>query len=373
MNLKKYNLKHKIYIAVLLLVAYICVGLVAFMHDLKPRLWEDSYDGYVTWGASLSEKGYDEASVRALNMAVEMEPESEKAYIQLADVYLRTQQFDMARQVYETALNIIGESYTLSTNLAKIDNVDIQNICQENSVIATTKSEDSFKYDVTRSYNSNGDIVYSYSRTRFYENPDLKSVYVYDDNNRLLREARYEGENLDNVKEYVVYSYDDKGNLFSSTECMYNGHILFTEYYDETGFRYKKAIYDEDNSHYTEQYDTDGYVIANEYFNDRGQLLSYVTYEPWTSSEFSEKITHCNADGSVKYYVIYDYISAIKSIKKETYFTPQGKVIISVQHKSDKHYYVYEGTEYNAEGTETAKYRFYEEASAFVQGYMNAI
>lgn len=365
-------IKSKFYIFVLMLAAYFMIVIGGMLHDFKPQLAEDSWQGYIDWGRSLSYSGYYDAGVRAVETAIEKEPENVEGYLQLAEVHLENKEFQKAREVYNQAISACGETYELKTKLEDVDNVDVQNISAENSKGVSKENVDSPRYDTNKEYNSNGDVVYIHNRPRMYSTVETKTTYEYDDDNKLLRETQYDGWRLRLASEYLIYEYDDNDVLTSKTECDYTGHKNKVNLYKASGEEYQEIVYNQDNSYCAEEYDAEGNIISKEYYDKYDNKIYYVKYEPYGDSSYFEKAVYNTSEDEMMYYALLEYNSSLKTVKREFYYTPEDEGIVVIRFEQDTKYHVYV-QEGNNKETEVLVSEFYEEALACAQQYLPTI
>ena len=144
-----------------------------------------------------------------------------------------------------------------------------------------------------------------------YTSGVLSMVHEYDANgNELKWEVYYSGV-LDN---YNTYEYDENNRLIK--ECRYNkskkGFLIerFYEidYYPDGTIKWKKEIYNYDllNWDNIQEYNTDGKIIKQSYYNHKtGALTRYITYE---YNAEGKKIKECEykSDGTLKFYRTYE-------------------------------------------------------------------
>lgn len=348
----------------LLAVLIIAVEVVGTINDYKPHLKEDSVQGYMDWSKGLSYAGFYDAAVRAAEDAVQQAPEDVKTYINLAEIHLENLEYDKAKAVYTDAQAKLGDAQ-LGEKLALIDNIALDNIEPANSQQVSKASEDTLKYDNTRYYNSNGDVVYYYGRTRDWRMTDLKTTYEYDADNNLVRETNFVGKKLAVASDLIIYEYDADNTLAVQYACDYAGQMNYRKYFDKTGLETKREVYAQDGSCDVIKYAAEAVISEKERYTADGELVYLFKYEPSEDENFNEKITCFDKDGNVVHYSMNKYLSAVKSIKRESYYNADGTHIVSIVLENDKQYYIYETEDFRI-GTQTAKYTFYEEAIAHV-------
>ena len=354
----------------LLAVLLIAVEVVGTINDYKPHLKEDSVQGYMDWSKGLSYAGYYDAAVRAAESAVQQAPEDVKTYINLAEIHLENLQYDKAKAVYTDAQTKLEDTALIDEKLAHIDNVAITNIEPANSIQVSKNNEDTLKYDNTRYYNSNGDVVYYYGRTRDWRMTDLKTIYEYDANNNLVRETNFVGKKLAVASDCIIYEYDADNNLTVQYTCDYTGQMDYRKHFDKAGVETKREVYAQDGSCDIIRYSAEAVVSERERYSPDGEMMYLFKYEPSEDEDFDEKITCYDRDDNVVYYSMNKYLSAVKSIKRESYYNADGTHIVSIVLETDKQYYIYEDEQAHI-GTQTGKYTFYDEAIAYVNEMLN--
>ena len=363
------KIKSKAYVLVFLLLGFVAVTAAGIVHDFKPHLSEESWQGYVTWAFDLSFTGNYSAAVRAMETAVEMEPENVQSYIHLAEIHLQNKKFAEAENVYNSAAARFGDNKEINAKLENIKNVNIASIDEAKSIPVSSKEENSTKYSMTREYNKAGYVVSAYGRSHDYRRPDIKSGYEYDSIDRLIRMTEFTGRKLSIASSYMIYEYYDSGAIKGKHTCSYDGVLEEKVYFDEAGKMTQKDVYAEDGSCYVEEYDSKENIIEKSQYDANGELVYDIGYENCDGVEYDEKLTYFNPDDSIICTAYYKYSSSIKSVSKETYFDPDGNVILSLHFERDKYYHVYTTLEAD-KATEVMSSKFYNEAKAYITDYI---
>ena len=363
-------IKSKFFVVVMLLCAYLLTNVSGCMHENKPQLAEDSWNGYIQWAEELSQQGYYEAAVRAAEVALEKDPDNAESYTTLADIHMYYRGYKQAEEIYLTAIERLGESFELTSRLNNVRTVDIDGISVKNSTAASKKSEDSVKYDTTWKYNEQGSVVSVYFRTRDWTRSDMLTTYEYDDDNNLVRETVFGGYRLGMATDYTLYEYDN--NVLATRKVTgFDGRMVQMDKLDANGNLINKTDYNYDGSHSIERYDENGVLVRREVYDMYSQELYHSIHQPADSGENAEDIIYYNADDTVKYTSYREYGSSVKNIIRDVYYNPDGSLAMYLVHKDNNNYYIYDADPFkNSNAEELEKFKFYEEAYTYVNGLL---
>lgn len=370
MKKKKLIIKKIIYILFIGLLGYLLANLAGVIYQNRPQLEEHTWQGYINWGDNLAYYGDYELAVKAVETAISKEPQNAEGYVFLADIYMRSRDIESAKKVYADAAEKLGENKLFEEGLAQIANIDLP-VDTEKSIDVSKTSEDTPKYDTTRKYNSNGDIVYSFARSRDWERPDVETYYEYNSDNQLLKVTELSSYA---VPSYTTYTYHPNGQVSEKNICDFDGFILNKTVYDQDGVKTRNDVHSTDKSYYVEHIDADEYVYRKEFYNTDEQLAYYAEYEMVDAEEYDEITKYYNADNTLKYTVLHKYSSAIKSVQRETYLNADGTVAYIVDHGTNKQYYLYTDEEsLNTDGGEYTSSKFYSEIDEYVHQQLGVL
>ena len=174
----------------------------------------------------MSELNYEEA-ILAYKAAIEIDPKCEDAYLELLDLYIAMEAYDMAEEVIAQAENSLDDEIILAmrektnTLLAsadtETDNKSENTNQEENETTteATTKSEPYLRYMQATSYDSEGNVT-SIKKEEYDTDGNIINTIFYDVNGTAYRSEEYQYDNNDNL--IMSARYDENKNLTSKTE-----------------------------------------------------------------------------------------------------------------------------------------------------------
>ena len=357
------------YMAFIVLFGYLMVNLGGYIYESRPQLEDHSWQGYINWGDNLAYYGDYELAVKAVETAISKEPQKAEGYAFLADVYLRATDIENAKKVYADAEEKLGQNKLFDEGVSNIANIELAAIDENKSVVVNETSEDTPKYDTTRRYNENGDIVYSFARSRDWKKPDIEMFYEYNSSNQLLKVTELNSYALPS---YTTYQYHDNGNIAVETICDFDGFILSKKIYDEQYVKNVEETHAEDKSYYVEYFADGEYVLKKEFYNTSEELEYYAEYEMTEAEEYDEVTRYFDSENNPMVTVLHKYISTVKSVKRETYLDAEGSVLYIVDYAKDKNYYLYSGdTEELVKGNEIMSSKFYADVEAEVHKLLN--
>ena len=163
----------------------------------------------------MSELNY-EAAILAYKAAIEIDPKCEDAYLELLDLYIAMEAYDMAEEVIAQAENNLDDEIVLSmrekantlsaTADTKSDNM-IENTNQEeneNTTEATTESEPYLRYMQATKYDSE-DTITSIIKEEYDTNGNIINYIEYDESNNISCHNEY-SYNENNIKiKFISY------------------------------------------------------------------------------------------------------------------------------------------------------------------------
>ncbi len=248
----------------------------------------------------LEEMKYEEAVV-AFNNAIEIDPMNADAYLGLAEVYIRTGDFDTAYEYAAKGYELTGDERLKE----KMDMIESGNITASNGWLmkesfyfeGELKSYVTHTYDLqgrektTALYDGAGHLIdqgdckydeqgrvlidYSLGWTGWYESylsklereydmeGNLSSCKGYDNSGKLMSEEEYDG-----TGRHLAKQYDDSGNLTAYQEYENNaeGKVVSCKWYDGSG----NLV-----SYYENEWDAEGKEISCKWYDGSGNLTSY--------------------------------------------------------------------------------------------------
>ncbi len=242
----------------------------------------------------MSELNY-EAAILAYKAAIEIDPKCEDAYLELLDLYIAMEAYDMAEEVIAQAENNLDDKIVLSmrekantlsaTADTKSDNM-IENTNQEeneNTTEATTESEPYLRYMQATKYDSEDNIT-SIIKEEYDTNGNIINYIEYDESNNISCHNEY-SYNENNIKIKFI-SYYSNGTIKEQYEYDANGNVIESMIYNEKGdiISQKTSEYEEDGSiHILElgkNNRTNTLYVECEYFYDSNwNILKEITYD----------------------------------------------------------------------------------------------
>jgi len=357
---RKIIIKKTFFMIVIVLLGYVFVNLAGYIYQTRPQLEEHSWQGYISWGDNLAYYGDYELAVKAVETAISKEPHKPEGYAFLADIYLRNRDIESAKTVYADAVKKIGENDIFDEGMDEIANIDLDIDYAKNEQVTET-SEDTPKYDTTRKYNSDGNLVYTYARSRDWKRPDVETFYEYNTENQLLKITELSSYG---VPQYTTYEYYDNGQINIERQCDFDGYVLNKITFDEAGVKVHNEVHNADKSYYAEFINADEYVYRKEFYNTDKKLDYYAEYEMTEKEDCDEITTYFNPDDTLKYTIVHKYSSKIKTVQRETYLNADNSVEYIIDHTKDNIYHVYKGE--ISEAAEVMNSKFYTDVEAYV-------
>lgn len=338
-------------IAVIIIAIAIGVGI---SHAPADRLKEQLQLGQ----KYLKEMKYEEAVV-AFNNAIAIDPMSVEAYLGLAEVYIRTGDFDTAYEYAKKGYDLTGDERLKE----KMEMIESGNITASNGQF------------MKESYYQEGELVeyltYTYDllgrrkTVSHYNAPDQlvsEGECQYDEqgNTTLTYDLVWHNGNPFGELSKWEYEYDEEGNWI--TERLYDGSGGLNYYgeheYDEKGQRIVSRGYDGDDRilGYTEyEYDAEGRKIVEKHYNGHDgydeascSLSSYTEYE-YDEEERVIAQRDYDVSGSLRFYYENEYDKEGRQIARKSY-DEFGKLRNYYEYERDDKGRVIAQREYDASG-----------------------
>ena len=273
--------------------------------------------------AKLDEMEYDDA-VAAYNKMLELDPMNVDAYLGLAEVHIRNNEYEEALEIAKKGYDLTGDQRLKDL----IDMIESGNIFASNGWTMKKTAYDGsgvFLFSHEFTYNTKGQMSSVIWRDSTGEIKDTIE-FKYDEKGRSLVNYGWSDGGILNRIEYewsgnsrVEYHYNGNGSTVTSitkNDTDENGRTVgWTEYsadgvfiqqwvyeYDGSGREIKALIYDNEDgiisSYQTREYDADGKLIKYSGYNGDGSLQWYSTYEYDKNGRRTKEISY-NSDGSV--------------------------------------------------------------------------
>ena len=295
--------KKKIFVAVaaaLVLLLAVITGITTFGGSER-KLQEQ-----LELGAKyLEEMDYEQALV-AFNAALEIEPKNVDAYLGIVEVYIRTNEFELALETAKEGYEVTGDEH-LKEKIDMIESGDIfasngwimkmsgcdgegnlifwheytYNLKGQQASVAKYNAQGVQDQYLELTYDENGRPLISYDYWWNDSEAGLdKRVRVYSGNN--WRETIYNGTG-DEITGYVDVEADVEGKELKSTYYNADGSIgnIEVSEYNEAGNLIRQEYYDADNSlygRYIYTYDKNGNCLQAQRYDADGTLLWYEEY-----------------------------------------------------------------------------------------------
>ena len=343
----------------------------------------------------MSELNY-EAAILAYKAAIEIDPKCEDAYLQLLDLYIAMEAYDMAEEVIAQAENNLDDEIILAmrektnTLLASADTEadnKSENTNQkenETTTVATTKSEPYLRYMQATSYDSEGNVT-SIKKEEYDTDGNIINTIFYDANGTAYRSEEYQYDNNDNL--IMSARYDENKNLTSKTEYDSNGNQLSAISYDENGDieQHTENTYDENGNRIKYvSYFSDGSIQSQSYYNTNGNVIESISYDE-DRSITSQRTCEYESDGSIHISELTkDYDNNSLYVENEYFYDSNWNILKEVNYNASGE--VYNQTEYEYVGeklmTELStqysndkyktEYEYYEDGTLKSQTYYSA-
>lgn len=213
----------------------------------------------------LEEMNYEEAVV-AFNAALKIEPKSVDAYLGIVEVYIRTNEFDLALETAKEGYEVTGDERLKE----KIDMIESGGIFASNGWMMKSSH-----------YDGAGNLIFWHE-------------YTYNLKGQLASVANYNAQGVQ--QQYLELTYDEQGRSL----------VTYSGYSVEDGTLYKKSLeYSGDNCRET-------------YYNESGEANGYADVEADSDGK-PLKCTSYNVDGRLSGIDVYEYNELGDPIKWEHY------------------------------------------------------
>ena len=222
----------------------------------------------------LEEMKYEEAVV-AFNNAIEIDPMNADAYLGLAEVYIRTGDFDTAYEYAAKGYELTGDERLKE----KMDMIESGNITASNGWLMKESFyfEGELKSYVTHTYDLQGreKTTALYDRAgHLIDQGDCK----YDEQGRVLIDYSLGWTGwYESYLSKLEREYDMEGNLSSCKGYDSSGKLMSEEEYDGTGRHLAKQYDDSGNLTAYQEYENnaEGKVVSCKWYDGSGNLTSY--------------------------------------------------------------------------------------------------
>lgn len=312
----------------------------------------------------MSELNYD-AAILAYKAAIEIDPKCEDAYIELLDLYIATDAYDMAEKVIAQAENNLDDEIILAmrektnTLLAAVDieaDNKSENTNQEENITTGIGEGENTEVVYTIKWidgvckvlangvvdeTFSGELDYSPSTYTFVNGVLTKCGIKwaggqsgshieeshYDASGRRFKYVVYNSDGSvnylytfddtdsdGNTTKYTIYNAD--GNVDYWYICEYENKLLIkSTKYDATGSISSRSEYG---------YDTNGNKTKSKSYNADGVIIYWNEYE-YDANKNKTKSKSYNSDGSINHWSEFEYYRDGKH-KKNTYYSADGSV-----------------------------------------------
>lgn len=330
----------RVLIAIVTVILVLSLVAVAFLLFGGKGGYDKQYDLGVRY---VSEGDYKEA-ILAFEAAIDIDPKKPDAYLALADVYIKTDEPDMAETVLRDALEVTG------------DDARIEQMIERLPDIVEPEDSDGAKEvpDATAAPASVDRNIAAYTSTGYWHlldgthNGQLETICNADGEPLEVRSYDWDGDEAwheyyqydGNTRTGVYYSGD--GSSSRRDECTYDdrGNLLEETYYNPDGsvfYRYEYEYDAADNMLNSVYYGSDGKVgfrVEFEY-DAAGGLLRRVTCGPdanvenWTEYENDAegkalKATWYDNEGNITDWIDYEYDAEGRLLKEKYCYPPDG-------------------------------------------------
>ena len=258
----------------------------------------------------MSELNYD-AAILAYKAAIEIDPKCEDAYIELLDLYIATDAYDMAEKVIAQAENNLDDEIILAMRE------------KTNTLLASADTEAENKSENTNQ-----------------ENETTTEAGIHEEENT---EVEYTIEWIDGVRKVLANGVVDE---------TFSGELDYSpaKYTFVNGVLTKCSVtWAEGGSHIEEShYDSSGRCVKYVVYNSDGSINFLYTFDETDSDGNTTKYTRYNADGNVDHWYICEYEN--KLLVKSTEYDAAGSIIFRSEHEYDANGNITKSKSYNADG-----------------------
>lgn len=259
----------------------------------------------------MSELNYD-AAILAYKAAIEIDPKCEDAYIELLDLYIATDAYDMADKVIAQAENNLDDEIILAMRE------------KTNTLLASADTEAENKSENTNQ-----------------ENETTTEAGIHEEENT---EVEYTIEWIDGVRKVLANGVVDE---------TFSGELDYSpaKYTFVNGVLTKCSVtWAEGGSHIEEShYDSSGRCVKYVVYNSDGSINFLYTFDETDSDGNTTKYTRYNADGNVDHWYICEYEN--KLLVKSTEYDAAGSIIFRSEHEYDANGNMTKSKRYDAAGS----------------------
>lgn len=259
----------------------------------------------------MSELNYD-AAILAYKAAIEIDPKCEDAYIELLDLYIATDAYDMAEKVIAQAENNLDDEIILAMRE------------KTNTLLASADTEAENKSENTNQ-----------------ENETTTEAGIHEEENT---EVEYTIEWIDGVRKVLANGVVDE---------TFSGELDYSpaKYTFVNGVLTKCSVtWAEGGSHIEEShYDSSGRCVKYVVYNSDGSINFLYTFDETDSDGNTTKYTRYNADGNVDHWYICEYEN--KLLVKSTEYDAAGSIIFRSEHEYDANGNMTKSKRYDAAGS----------------------
>ena len=264
---------------------------------------------------------YDDA-VAAYSKMLELDPLNVDAYLGLAEVHIRNNEYEEAYNIAKKGYDLTGDERL--KNL--MDMIESGNIFASNGW--TMKDT---------AYDADGSLLFSHE-------------YSYDLKGRAASITWRDGDGK--VKDIGYYEYDDKDRKIVDYESAFPDGYIFRVEYSWTGNSFRKITYRPDGTEWSAIdgiVDNDGRTLEITSYESDGSIDSRHLYE-YDDEGRPMKVTTYNKNGEVKKYVTFEYDSNGNQTKLCS-FDGDGNLKEYRTYEYDENGKLIQITIYNADGS----------------------
>ena len=259
----------------------------------------------------MSELNYEEA-ILAYKAAIEIDPKCEDAYLELLDLYIAMEAYDMAEEVIAQAENSLDDEIILAMRE------------KTNTLLASADTETDNKSENTNQ-----------------ENETTTEAGIHEEENT---EVEYTIEWIDGVRKVLANGVVDE---------TFSGELDYSpaKYTFVNGVLTKCSVtWAEGGSHIEEShYDSSGRCVKYVVYNSDGSINFLYTFDETDSDGNTTKYTRYNADGNVDHWYICEYEN--KLLVKSTEYDAAGSIIFRSEHEYDANGNMTKSKRYDAAGS----------------------
>ncbi len=269
----------------------------------------------------VSELNYEQAII-AYETAIKIDPKNADAYLELADLYLKTGDTDQARKVLDKAVKKVSKS-----DRDRINDKMAELPAQNQSDLAPEGTGQFNESDDT------GDALPQNDEYRPYWSNADNEVHEYNENGYVIKTTAYLPDG--SVDHYIIYDCDDYGKLLARTTYSGDGLIYSKEVYNAGGIVIRSENFGEDGSGYIIEYDDAGQLLKQTAYSGPGQVSEYYQYEFFENG--SHSVASFHPDGLQKTYEVLD---------------ARGRSVVHIIYNDDGSEYIHWEYEYYDDGNE---------------------